>query len=61
METGKAWRGLQGAFSLTVLEYQGKAYLLDAVLVKENDVGLGSYDSCPYKFDEEYSAVDGKE
>ena len=39
VETGKAWRGLQGAFSLTVLEYQGKAYLLDAVLVKENDVG----------------------
>lgn len=61
VETGKAWRGLQGAFSLTVLEYQGEAYLLDAVLVKENDVGLGSYDSCPYKFDEEYSAVDGKE
>lgn len=33
VNTGKAWRGLQGAFIITVLEYDGEAYLLDAELV----------------------------
>ena len=32
VSSGKAWRGLQGAFYMTVLEYNGSAYLLDAEL-----------------------------
>lgn len=59
--SGKAWRGLQGAFSFTVLEYQGKAYLLDAVLVEEYNRDINPHDRCPYKFNEVYSAVDEKE
>lgn len=59
--SGKAWRGLQGAFSFTVLEYQGKAYLLNAVLVKEYNRDINPHDRCPYKFNEVYSAVEGNE
>lgn len=59
--SGKAWRGLQGAFSFTVLEYQGKAYLLDAILVEEYNRDINPHYRCPYKFNEVYSAVDEKE
>lgn len=37
VNTGKAWRGLQGAFCITVLEYNGEAYLLDAELVGKEE------------------------
>ncbi|MBP5434437.1 hypothetical protein J6Z39_01310 [bacterium] len=36
--SGKAWRGLQGAFFFTVLEYDGIPYLLDAELVDEQNI-----------------------
>lgn len=38
VKTGKAWRGLQGAFFFTVLEYDGIPYLLDAELVNEKNI-----------------------
>ena len=37
VKSGKAWRGLQGAFFLTLLEYDGEAYLLDAELVSDKN------------------------
>lgn len=58
--SGKAWRGLQGAFSFTVLEYQGKAYLLDAVLMEKDNMDIMPHYRCPYEFNEVYSAVDEK-
>ncbi len=60
VESGKAWRGLQGAFSLTVLEYQGNGYVLAADLVKDGKE-INGHAPCPYQFDEEYAAVEGKE
>lgn len=60
VETGKAWRGLQGAFSLTVVEYRGKGYVLTADLVKD-DVKINKNQNCPFQFDEEYTTVEGKE
>lgn len=38
IKTGKAWRGLQGAFIFTVLEYGGERYLLNAELVSEKNL-----------------------
>ena len=38
VKTGKAWRGLQGAFFFTVLEYNGASYLLDMELVNEQNI-----------------------
>ena len=36
-DSGDFWRGLQGAFFFTVLEYNGEPYLLDAELVDEKN------------------------
>lgn len=38
VNTGKSWRGLQGAFFFTVLNYNGEQYLLDAELVNEQNI-----------------------
>ena len=38
VNTGKSWRGLQGAFFFTVLDYNGEQYLLDAELVNEQNI-----------------------
>lgn len=41
VETGKSWSSLQGAFLFTVLRFGGKAYLLNAKLVKKSDDSIG--------------------
>ena len=38
LETGKSWHGLEGAFFITVLEYNGEPYLLAAELVNDMNV-----------------------
>lgn len=60
--SGKAWRGLQGAFSFTVLEYQDKAYLLDAILLDDKSAKECHLPTkCPYSLEEKYTAVDENE
>lgn len=40
VETGKSWCSLQGAFLLTVLEYDKKVYLLNAEPVNDKNKAL---------------------
>ena len=57
VKTGKSWRSLQGAFLLTVLDYHGKMYLLDAEPVKASDSFIGNpFDKKEFN-DDEYAGT----
>lgn len=66
VNTGRAWHSLQGAFLFTVFEYNDRAYLLDAELVKDiekdSDKNAVFAQPCPKKEfrDSEYAGIDGK-
>ena len=61
VKTGRAWRGLQGAFFITVLEYDGEAYLLDAELVSDKDAKNQSDGKTNIDFENQKDKLDFKD
>ena len=61
VKTGKSWRGLQGAFFITVLEYDGEAYLLDAELVSDKDAKNQSDGKTNIDFENQKDKLDFKD
>lgn len=69
VKTGKSWKGLEGAFWLTVFEYNGEFYILDSELAgsqkgnnrteKESEAEFQNRIKTPQFSDKEYKNADG--